>query len=72
MAGSDLYTGTLDLRLKKGFSFGSRGFDIFIDAYNLPNMGNEVDERVVTGPGFRDITAVQPPASVHIGARVNF
>jgi hypothetical protein len=35
-------------------------------------MGNEVEERVVTGPGFRDITAVQPPVSVHIGARVHF
>jgi hypothetical protein len=67
-----MYTGTLDVRLKKAFRFGSRSIDIFVDAYNLPNMGNEVDERVVTGPGFRDITAIQPPASVHIGARVSF
>jgi len=67
-----MYTGTLDVRLKKAFRVGSRSLDIFVDAYNLPNMGNEVDERVVTGPGFRDITAIQPPASVHIGARVQF
>jgi hypothetical protein len=35
-------------------------------------MGNEVEERVVTGPGFRDITAIQPPLAVHIGLRLSF
>ncbi len=68
-----MYTGTLDVRVQKRFALGgARSFDIFVDAYNLPNMANEVEERVVTGPGFRDITAVQPPAMVHVGARVNF
>jgi hypothetical protein len=67
-----MYTGTLDVRLQKQMTFGSTSLDVFVDAYNLPNMGNEVEERVVTGPGFRDITAVQPPVSVHIGARIHF
>ena len=68
-----MYTGTLDVRLKKAFVLGGgRSVDVFVDAYNLPNMANEVEENVVTGPNFRFITAVQPPASVHIGARVNF
>jgi hypothetical protein len=67
-----MYTGTLDVRLQKRMTFGGTGLDVFVDAYNLPNMGNEVEERVVTGPGFRDITAVQPPLAVHIGARVHF
>jgi hypothetical protein len=67
-----MYTGTLDVRLQKQMTFGSTSLDVFVDAYNLPNMANEVEERVVTGPGFRDITAVQPPVSVHIGARIHF
>ena len=46
---------------------------MFADAYNLPNMANEVQERVITGsPEFRDITAVQPPLAVHVGLRVGF
>ncbi len=46
---------------------------MFVDAYNLVNMGNEVEERVVTGsPAFRDITAIQPPLAVHIGLRLGF
>ena len=67
-----MYTGTLDVRLQKRMTFGSASFDVFVDAYNLPNMANEVEERVVTGPGFRNITAVQPPLAIHIGARVHF
>ena len=67
-----MYTGTLDVRLQKQMTFGRTALDLFVDAYNLPNMGNEVEERVVTGPGFRDITANQPPLAVHIGARIHF
>ncbi|HXD75779.1 MAG TPA: hypothetical protein VN628_18660, partial [Vicinamibacterales bacterium] len=67
-----MYTGTLDVRLQKQMTFGATALDLFVDAYNLPNMGNEVEERIVTGPGFRDITAIQPPVSVHIGARIHF
>jgi len=67
-----MFTGTLDVRLQKQIAFGRQSLDLFVDAYNLPNMTNEVEERVVTGPGFRDVTAVQPPVSVQIGARIHF
>jgi hypothetical protein len=67
-----MYTGTLDLRLQKRIAIGATSFDLFIDGYNVINMGNEVEERVVTGPGFRDITAIQPPLAVHIGLRLRF
>jgi hypothetical protein len=67
-----MYTGTLDLRLQKQITAGRAAFDVFVDAYNVLNMGNEVEERVVTGPGFRDITAIQPPAGVHVGLRLHF
>lgn len=67
------FTGTLDVRLQKRVKAGATGVDVFVDAYNLLNMGNEVEEHVVTGfPAFRDITAIQPPLSVHIGLRLRF
>jgi hypothetical protein len=66
------FVGTLDLRLQKRLAAGATSFDVFVDAYNVFNMGNEVEERVVTGPGFRDITAIQPPLAVHLGMRVRF
>jgi hypothetical protein len=67
-----MYTGTLDLRLQKRFAIGPAAVDLFADGYNVINMGNEVEERVVTGPGFRNITAIQPPLAVHVGVRLNF
>ena len=68
-----MYTGTLDMRLQKRIVAGSTSLDLFVDGYNVVNMGNEVEERVVTGsPAFRDITAIQPPAAVHVGFRLGF
>jgi hypothetical protein len=67
-----MYTGTLDIRLQKQFTTRVAVIDFFVDGYNVTNLGNEVEERVVTGPGFRDITAIQPPAAVHIGLRLHF
>jgi hypothetical protein len=69
------YTGTLDARLQKGFTAGPGGrvrIDLIVDAYNVINLGNEVEERIVTGPGFRDITAIQPPRTLHAGLRLTF
>lgn len=65
------YIGTLDMRLQRQFTLGSRGLQLFLDAYNLLNMSNEVEERIVTGPDFRSVTAVQPPRAFHIGFRVS-
>ena len=68
-----MYTGTLDVRVQKSLKIGATAVDLFVDAYNLPNMANEVEERVVTGsPAFRDITAVQPPLAIHVGLRLHF
>ncbi len=66
------FTGTFDLRLQKGFSAGRTRIDAILDWYNLFNLGYEVEERVVTGPQFRYITAIQPPRAVHLGVRVTF
>ena len=35
-----------------------------LDVYNLPNLGNEVTEYVVSGTMFRTPTALQPPRTV--------
>jgi hypothetical protein len=51
---------------------GASHVDVIADAYNLLNASSEVEEYVVTGPRFRDITAIQPPRSIHLGARFTF
>jgi hypothetical protein len=66
------FTGTLDVRLQKGFVAGPARVDAIFDVYNLFNLGYEVEERVVTGQGFRTITAIQPPTALHLGLRVTF
>ncbi|HUR35531.1 MAG TPA: hypothetical protein VM032_17130 [Vicinamibacterales bacterium] len=66
------FTGTLDLRMQKGFRAGRGRIDAIVDAYNLLTRNNEVEEYVVSGPAFRTPTAIEPPYSVHFGLRVTF
>ena len=66
------FTGTLDVRLQKGFTAGALRVDAILDAYNLLNMTKEVEEYVVTGPRFRETTAIQPPRAMHLGLRIVF
>jgi hypothetical protein len=66
------YRATLDARLQKQFTAGRARLELIADAYNLLNSSTEVEEYVVTGPRFRETTAVQPPRSFHLGARITF
>jgi hypothetical protein len=66
------FTGTVDLRLQKGFRVGGSRVDAIFDVYNLPNLSLEVEEDVVTGPTFREISAVQPPRSMMAGIKWEF
>ena len=66
------FRSTVDVRLQKRVAARGAALDLFLDTYNLLNMSNEVEEYVVTGPRFRETTAVQPPRSFHLGARVTF
>lgn len=66
------YRSTLDLRLRKQVTVDKVPIDLLFDTYNLLNMSNEVEEYVVTGPRFRETTAVQPPRSFHLGLRFLF
>jgi hypothetical protein len=66
------YTFTLDTRLEKQLTAGPRRATILLEAYNLLNTNNEVEEDVITGPSFRSPTAVQPPRSLRLGLRFSF
>ena len=66
------FRSTLDLRLSKRLVVRERALDLVAEVYNLLKMANEVEEYVVTGPRFREVTAVQPPRSFHLGLRVTF
>ena len=66
------YVGTLDARLQKTFTSGRSVIAAIIDLYNVPNLGNEVAERIASGQGFRTPTALQPPRTALLGVRVMF
>ena len=66
------YTGTLDIRVQKIFTAGRSEVAAIVDVYNLPNLGNEVTEYVVSGAMFRDPTALQPSRTALVGVRVTF
>lgn len=67
------YTVTLDARVAAEWPLGARqSAALVVEAFNLLNMANEVEEDVVTGPSFRAITAVQPPRVVRLGVRFAF
>jgi hypothetical protein len=61
------YTLTLNTRIEKGFSIGSRRAAIRVDVFNGTQHRNEVEEDVLSTPQFRRSTAVQPPLTVRIG-----
>jgi len=50
----------------------NRTVGLTFDVFNLPNMVNEVEEDVMTGPSFRTVTAVQPPRAIRVGVRGTF
>jgi hypothetical protein len=66
------YAFTLDTRLEKQITLSGRRATVVLDVFNLLNTNNEVEEDEVTGPAFRNATAVQPPRSVRFGFRLAF
>ena len=66
------FVGTLYVRVQKAFKVGTSEMAAIVDVYNVPNLGNEVIEHVVTGPAFRTPTALQPPRTALMGLRVTF
>jgi hypothetical protein len=66
------YVFTLDSRLEKQLALRGRTVTVLLEAYNLLNTNNEVEENVITGAAFRAPTAVQPPRSIRLGLRLSF
>ena len=66
------YTLTVDSRLQKQLAAWRGRLTLVLDVFNLLNMSNEVEEVVLTGPAFRQTAAVQPPRTLHFGARITF
>jgi hypothetical protein len=63
---------TVDARIQKSFPIGRDTLDVVFDMFNLLDTKNEVEEQTVSGAAFRDVTAIQPPRTVHAGFRFNF
>ena len=66
------YTFTLDARVEQGFSVGAGRLAFILDAFNLLNTRNEVEEDPVVTRAFRASTVLQPPRSLRLGVRWDF
>lgn len=66
------FTFTLDVRAEKAFSVGAVRAAGVVEAFNLLGTEHEVEEDVRTGPGYRAVTAIQPPRVVRFGLRLGF
>jgi hypothetical protein len=66
------YALSLDARVEKGVKLGRVRVAGVLEVFNLLDMANEVEERVVSGASFREVTAVQPARALRLGARVEF
>jgi hypothetical protein len=63
---------TIDGRVEKGFAVGRYRLGAVLEAFNLLNTRNEVEEDVVSGPTFRTPTAWQPAPVVRVGFSIGF
>jgi hypothetical protein len=66
------FTFTLDARVEKGVRVGRGRIAAIAEAFNVLDNRLEVEEDVVDGPGFRTVTAVQPPRALRFGLRYEF
>jgi hypothetical protein len=62
----------LDARVEKRFKLAGEQAALWLDIYNVASMYEEVEENPVPGPGFRQSTALQPPATFRAGFRIEF
>ncbi len=63
---------TVDVRVEKGFRLGRGRLAAVAEAFNVLNTANDVEEDPVARPQFRNPTAVQPPAALRLGLRLDF
>jgi hypothetical protein len=63
-----------DLRLSREYELPPGKLRILADVFNLPNLGNNLRERDLTGPAFsaRLPVAIQPARFVRLGVEYSF
>ena len=66
------YIATTDVRLQKVVDVGSGQVTVLVDAFNIFNIGREVEEYVLTNANFRSVTAIEPPRTLRLGLRFSF
>lgn len=66
------FTFTLDARAEQSFQVGGARLGLVVEAFNLLNTANEVEEDPVTTRAFRATTVVQPPRAIRFGLRYDF
>jgi hypothetical protein len=63
---------TWDARVEKVFTAGRAQVSAVVEVFNLLDNVNETEEDVVTGPGYRTPTLLQPPRTFRGGLRLAF
>ena len=66
------YIQTTDVRLQKLIPFGNGSITVIVDAFNVFNIGREVEEYVLTSTAFRSVSAIEPPRTLRLGFRFSF
>jgi hypothetical protein len=66
------FTINVDLRAERSFALGPGRIAASLEAFNLLDNSNEVEEDVTTGVSFRTVTAVQPPRAIRLGLSYTF
>jgi hypothetical protein len=66
------YTLTVDALLSKTFSLGRAQATLGVEAFSLFRQRSEIEEYVVSGPRFRDVTAIQPPRSLRVSLALGY
>jgi hypothetical protein len=65
------FIATLDARVEKEFLWaGGRRAAVVVEAFNLTGRANEVEEVVVSGNSYRQVTLREPPRTVRVGLRL--
>ena len=66
------YALSLDARAEQGVGLGRARLSAVAEGFNLLGTAHEVEEDVLSGPGFRTPTAQQPPRAFRLGLRLDF
>jgi hypothetical protein len=64
------FTLTVDARVERAFRVGKGRVAVAVEAFNLLDMKNEVEEDIASGASFRRVTAIQPPRAIRLGLRL--